>query len=230
MKKIRVLHIEFENMIEPYEVPAFRSAIIETAGRENTLFHNHKQGNYRYAYPLIQYKQIRRRPTITCIDEGVDEIHHFFERKQLGLVLGNRPYELVVDKILLNQFNMQVWNTDFEYSIWKWLPLNQKNHQLYKQIDDLRARAEFLEKILTGNILSFAKGIEWDVDKQIRVRIKEIRNTGLIRVKDIPREAFNVYFTSNVFLPNYIGLGRNASLGFGMVKQLKQNSTHAKQQ
>ena len=217
MKKIRVLDIAFENEIAVYEVPAFRGAIIETAGRENTLFHNHLDKDYRYGYPLIQYKRIRKKPHLVCIEDGVDEVHHFFENKQEGLMLGKRPYELKVDSIRLNRFTMQVWDKSFNYFMQDWLPFNQDNYKIYKELGSEFEQMEFLEKILKGNILSFAKGIEWNVDKEIRLRIGEIVRSNIISVKGIKREAFTLIFSTNVFLPNHIGLGRNASLGFGVV-------------
>ena len=217
MRKIRILDIAFENEIAAYEVPAFRGAVIETAGKENTLFHNHLGKDYRFAYPLIQYKRIRKKPHLVCIEDGVDEVHHFFENKQEGLILGDRPYELKVDSIRLNRFTMQVWDKSFNYFMQDWLPFNQENYKRYKEMASELEQMEFLEKILKGNILSFAKGIEWNVDKEIRLRIGEIVRTNVISVKGIKREAFTLTFTTNVFLPNHIGLGRNASLGFGVV-------------
>ena len=217
MKKIRVLDIEFENEINGWEVPAFRGAVIAIAGKENTLFHNHLGKDYRFAYPLIQYKRIRKKPHLVCIEDGVDEVHHFFENKQEGLMLGERPYELEVGNIRLNKFTMQVWDKLFSYRITNWLPLNQKNYKQFKTIDSEIEQFEFLEKILRGNILSFAKGIGWLVDKEVKVRVNEILRKSVIKVKDIPREAFTLTFSTNVFIPNHIGLGKNSSLGHGVV-------------
>ena len=101
MKKIRILYIEFENDIASYEIPAFRSAVVQIAGNENVIFHNHLKEKFRYSYPLIQYKQINKHPVIICIDEGVEEIHHFFEKKQIGIILGEREYELKINKLNL---------------------------------------------------------------------------------------------------------------------------------
>ena len=56
VKNIRILHVIFDSNIMPYEVPAFRGAIIKKVGQENILFHNHLNGNgFLYKYPLIQY-------------------------------------------------------------------------------------------------------------------------------------------------------------------------------
>jgi hypothetical protein len=217
MHKIRILDISFENEIAAYEVPAFRGAVIETAGKENTLFHNHLGKDYRFAYPLIQYKRIRKKPHLVCIEDGVDEVHHFFQNKQEGLLLGNRPYELVVDQIHLNKFTLQVWDKSFNYFMQDWLPFNQGNYKIYKDIPSELEQTEFLERILKGNILSFAKGIDWKVEKAIKLRINDTLRTNIISVKGIKREALTLTFTTNVFLPNHIGFGRNVSMGFGVV-------------
>lgn len=220
MKKIRILDVGFENEIAAWEVPALRGAIIETAGRENTLFHNHINKDYLYSYPLIQYKRIGKKPHLVCIEDGVDMVHHFFEKKQEGLMLGDRPYELKVDQLGLNTFTMQVWDKSFNYFLQDWLPLSQKNYGEFKKLNSELEQLEFLEKILVGNMLSFAKGIEWNIDKPIKLRIQNIVRTNILSVKGIKREAYTVSFTSNVFLPNHIGLGKNASMGFGVVRSV----------
>lgn len=217
MKKIRFLDVAFANEINAWEVPALRGAVIASVGKENTLFHNHLGKDYRFAYPLIQYKRIRKKPHLVCIEDGVDEVHHFFENKQEGLILGSRPYELKVENIHLNTFTIQVWDKSFDYFLQDWLPLNQDNYRIYKSFPSDIGKFEFLEKVLTGNILSFAKGIDWHVDKNIKVRVKDIIRTNVIKVKDVKREAFTLNFTSNVFLPNHMGLGRNVSLGYGTI-------------
>jgi len=221
LKKIRLLDVTFENEIQPWEVAAFRGAIIATAGRDHILFHNHQKNGFRYSYPLIQYKRIGKKPHLVCIEEGIDEVHHFFEKKQEGLFLGKRPYELVVDQIRLNKFNLQVWDKSFNYLIQEWFPLNQKNYKEFKGITSEIKQFEFLEKIMIGNILSFAKGIDWNIDKEIELKITEILRINHISLKGIKREAYTLKFKCNVFLPNYISLGKNASLGFGTVREYK---------
>ena len=223
MKKIRFLDISFENEIKAYELPFLRGAIVAIVGKNHILFHNHQEEKFRYSYPLIQYKTIARKPHLICIENGVDDIHHFFEKKQEGVFLGDRPYELEVASINLNQFTMQVWDKAFHYRIFNWLPLNQKNYSLYHSFEDEQEKKNLLQKTLTGNILSFAKGINWMVDKPIITQIKEIQKINFVRVKGVKREAFTVTFRSNVFIPNHIGLGKNASLGFGIVGEERRN-------
>ena len=224
MKKIRLLDIEFENEIQLGEVSAFRGAVIESAGRKNIIFHNHKKDKFVYSYPLIQYKRIGKKPHLVCIEDGVDEIHKFFENMQEGVFLNDRPYELKIGNLNLNTFTLQVWDKAFLYRINDWSPLNQDNFTKYNELDNEAERMTFLNRILTGNILSFAKGIGWNVDKTIISKIDKIDKTKNLRIKGSPRVVFNVSFKTNVFLPNGIGLGKNVALGFGVVREKKKNN------
>ena len=221
---IRVLLIGFEQKIAAWELPAFRGAVSSITGYKHLLFHNHRdKKGYRYGYPLIQYKRIREKPALLCIEEGVDEVHHFFEEHHGVLPLGDREYEIKVENIRLNRFTMQTWDRSFRYRLLNWLPLNQNNYEKYHVLTDDVARTELLNDILFGNILSFAKGIGWLLDKEkMKVRIHDILRRSMVKVKGVPRETFTLEFSTNVFLPNYIGLGRNVSLGFGMVRSVRE--------
>jgi hypothetical protein len=223
LKKIRILNVTFDTEIKGYEVPAFRGAIINKVGIENTLFHNHLgETDFRFKYPLIQYKQINRRPAILCIDHGVDEIHKFFEKRDWSLEISGRTLEMKIDQLQMNQFTMQVWDSLNDYRIYKWAALNQDNYLKYMQLDSMADKLKMLESLLKANILSFAKGIDWTVDKQIDVIIKELLHVGPVKLKGQNVLGFDVAFRTNVFLPNHIGLGKSASTGFGVVHTEKR--------
>lgn len=220
-KRIRILTVIFDSEIRPHEIPAFRGAIIDKAGKENPVFHNHLNNNkYLYRYPLVQYKQITGKPALVCIDYGVDEIHKFFEKPDWSVKIGDRWLDMKIYKLLLNQFNMQVWDSSFRYQIRNWIALNQENYRKYHQIEIEKERIEFLERTLTANIISFAKGIEWDIEKEIKLSITSPVVIRPVSLKGKKVLGFNLSFRTNVFLPNYIGLGKSVSLGFGMVRQV----------
>lgn len=222
MKKIRVLDVEFENEITASEVPAFRGAIIETAGRKNILFHNHNQKKFIYSYPLIQYKRINKRPHLICINRGVDEIHKFFENMQEGVFLNERAYELKIGNLSLNTTDVRMCERAIHYNLTNWIPISQKNYSTYNGIKDENDKIQFLNKILTGNILSFAKGIGWTIDKPIITKIDKIDKTKSLRIKGVSKIAFDLSFKTNVLLPDNIGLGKSSSLGFGVIKKEKK--------
>ena len=214
-----MLTVVFDAKLQGFEVPAFRGAMIAKVGSENVLFHNHLSGNtFLYKYPLVQYKTVGGKPAIICIEYGVDEIHKFFENSDWSLKIGDRWLDMKIGRLNLNQFMMQVWDKSWRYNITNWVALNQENYPKYAAIESLTEQIQFLERTLTGNIISMAKGIEWDVDKPIKLTINEIIATRLVNLKGSKVTAFTLDFTTNVFLPNYIGLGKSVSLGFGVVR------------
>ncbi len=225
MKRIRYLTIRFDTEIKSYEIPAFRSAVIEKAGREHISFHNHLgDAGFNYRYPVIQYKRIGRNAAIVCVDEGVDDIHHFFENRSWDIHLGDRPVTLQVKDLRLNQYNLQAWEHTFRFRIRDWLALNQDNYARFEAATGLIERTELLERTLTGNILSMAKGLEWFIDKTVQVNIREVSPVRWLKFKEQRMATFDVEFDSNVFLPDFIGLGKGVSTGFGVVTQVRSET------
>jgi hypothetical protein len=221
-KKIRILQVVFNSEIRAYEIPAFRGAIIKKVGKESLLFHNHLNDNsFLYKYPLIQYKIIYKHPAIVCVDYGVDEIHKFFENKDWSIKISDRWLDMKIERLNINQFTLNVWDKHFYYNIKNWIALNPANYKKYQQIDSLSERTAFLENLLKANILSFAKGIGWTVDKPLDIRITDMQDLRPVTLKKQKVLGFNLDFKTNVFLPNYIGLGKSVSLGFGNVRAIK---------
>lgn len=229
MKKLRILQVEFDTELKRYELPAFRAAVSTKAGHEHVLFHNHIGGTeYRHRYPLIQYKSIAGRAVITCLEDGIEEIHHFFNKPNWNIVIGEEEKRLTIQKLNINQFTMQVWDSRFTYSIQNWLALNAENYKGYQGTESLAQRIRMLEQLLTANILSFAKGIDWYIENAIQLSITRIDAEKIIKHKGVGLTAFNLIFTTNVFLPNYVGLGKGAGFGFGTVKEEKGRERNTK--
>ncbi len=223
MKKIRVLTVIFEPEIHGSEIPAFRGAIIAKAGRDCELFHNHRNEGYRYSYPLIQYKRIKHKASIVCVDKGVDEIYRLFNQPDWKIRIGREEKELKILHLNVNQYTLNVWDKTFRYKIFNWLPLNEENYRKYKDLKDDDMRREMLERILTANILSFAKGVDWRLDEnqKVQVNILQIERQKLTRFKRTKLLTMDAVFTSNVFLPPNIGLGKAVSHGYGRLVRWK---------
>jgi hypothetical protein len=215
--------VQFAADIDGWEIPAFRGAVIKKTGEQHITFHNHiNDKEVIYRYPVIQYKRIGRNPALICVDFGVDEVHHFFNNRNLDIEISGRKLSLGVKNLQMNQFNLQVWEKTFTMHISQWLALNQENHAKYMATADELSRLALLESILKGNILSFAKGIGWDIDREISLRIDTIEKVRPVTFKEQKVLAFDVTFRTNVFLPDYLGLGKGVSLGFGTVRQMKK--------
>ena len=229
LKRLRYLTVRFDEEISHRELPAFRAAIIEKVGREHDLFHNHdSSSNSVYRYPLVQYKRIGRNPAIICLDAGVDEIHYLFQNRTWSIMVYDRPMELCVKDLRLNQFNLQAWEHTFSFSIRDWLGLNQANYERFMALDYEGDRLAFMERILRGNILSMAKGLDWFIDREVKVRIRQLSPMRLQHFKDQLLSAFDADFDTNVFLPDLIGLGKGVSVGFGVVTRKRETNRNGR--
>lgn len=225
MPNIPILIIRFKNEIQRYEVPLFRGAIIASTSqsKNNLLFHNHDGDKLRFAYPLIQYKTIQHKAAIVCLKEGTEQIGNFFANNKSVISLLDRQIDLEIDKISTINYNVQLWNDTFYYRITQWQALNSENYTKYKSLEGVVAKCSFLERILIGNILSFLKGVDIHIEEQLICEITSVSEPQLIKVKDVKVNCFNIEFKTNISLPDYIGIGKHSSLGFGILTHIKQN-------
>lgn len=222
MKKIKYLTIQFKNEISFQELRQFRGAVIAAAGREHVLFHNHQDGNFRYSYPLIQYKRMGRQAGLVCLEEGVHEVHAFFQGRSRVLHLGARDIAPEVESLTMKEVTLQIWDKAFHYHMHNWLALNQEHYREYQHMPDDAERTRFLTSILRGNLLSMAKGLDWFIDREVKVHLRGISPPQRTHFKDQTMSAFHVRFSTNIWLPPWLGLGKGSALGYGMVSADRQ--------
>lgn len=221
---LRLLAVTFDTHLEPWELAQFRGAMAHKVGLEHEWFHNHRNTpngpRFHYRYPLIQYKLHRNRPMLFCMGPCVEEARHFFTQPDWSLMIGDHRHEMRLQNIHVQEFQLTVLEQPIEYRIHKWMPLNQENYTKYLQLHSLAAKYAFLENILRNNILTFAQGVRWFVPQAIQVAITEtLGKPQYISYKGVKRMTFNLHFTCNIGLPNFMGLGKGSSNGFGVVKR-----------
>lgn len=219
MRKIRILCIRFHNELQNNEIEMFRGAVLSKLPNASVLFHNHVDDNYRYSYPLIQYKRLSGKAAIVCLEAGTEAVGELFSAGDFSFRLGDRIVKMEIDSIKARQVLVQLWDTSFTYHLHRWLPFNEENYNAYQCLEGLSERCEFLEKKLTGNILSLAKGLGIYFDARVRCKITDIESPYWIIYKGIRMMAFNIRFKTNVSLPDHIGLGKGVSLGNGTLRQ-----------
>ncbi len=235
MKKLRMLTVTFDTEIAPYEVKNFRGAIAAKVGLEHEWFHNHdnegrapqrfeklSDRRYHYRYPKIQYKVKNNRPMIVFLDECVEEAHKFFSQPDWSLNIAGQHHNMKIDRLDMREFKMQVWEKDFEYKLYKWQALNSRNYEIYKELKTEEERYEFIERILVGHILGFATGIDWQLEKRLEVSIARIIRIKPVSYKRLKIHCIDIQFKTNIFLPEYIGLGKGCSKGFGLVRTIRK--------
>ena len=224
-KFIRTLTVVFDTEISFKEIPLFRGAVLHSLGdKANVLYHNHtSDSTFRYSYPLIQYKRIGGKAAIICIEEGVDLVGKILSDLSGPIIIGNREAECRVERIESSNDAIQVEEEFSTYQLYHWFPLNSKNYQEFLHIESLTYKLAMLEKILTGNILSFLKGVGLHLEEHVDVHIIDILTQRVVDYKGVKMVAFDIRFKANVVLPSYIGIGKSVSTGHGTLKKLNEH-------
>lgn len=185
---------------------------------KSELLHNHMgNGEFRYAYPQVQYKVIDRVPTLVGVKDGAQLLPELF-LKIRELKIGDKTIPVHQKNIEAASVQIGIAEEVQQYEFQTlWMCLNQKNHQQYVK-STLTEKQQLLKRILTGNMLSFYKGMEHFVEERIDVSV-EFREKST-RFKNTTMLAFQGSFNANVRLPDYVGLGKQVARGFGTIKKI----------
>ncbi|MHC1583240.1 MAG: CRISPR-associated endonuclease Cas6 [Methanosarcinales archaeon] len=183
--------------------------------KEYPLLHHHpEEGLNLYQYPRVQYKIIGGTPIILGIEEGVEVL-----RETSGdleeLVLGKTVYQIEEKQTIERKQEFKVAGELKQYCFaTPWLALNEKNYKTYLQTGT-GDRVNLLHHILVGNLLSISKSMGYVVLEKVKVRtnVRPVK----VRSKGIPLLGFTGEFQANFLIPEYLGLGRSVSRGFGVV-------------
>ncbi len=194
------------------------------------LLHNHfEEGGdatgprYRYAYPLVQYKVLRKVPTLVGLGEGAGLlVELFLKMKELRI---NEDIYPVLSKHIEHQQATIGLSGDLHTYRYEslWLGLNQKNHKLYQDADPTRQN-QILKNTAIANILTFVEAFGLNLDRNApeqRILLKlNPSEPAITKFKNVELLGFRGTFTTNALLPDDIGLGKQAARGFGTIRRL----------
>ena len=75
-----------------------------------------------------------------------------------------------------------------------------------------------LESVLIGNIISMSKSLGYTVPEPIKANIKNMKEVQT-KLKGTPMLGFLGTFSVNFEIPDYWGIGKSVSRGFGTIKK-----------
>ena len=229
MKRLRILHVSFDANIQPYQLPAFRGALAAKVGWEHEWFHNHdnENGGTHNRYPLIQYKldtyKGQMRPMLLCLENGIEEAHHLFSQPDWTLDLHGTALPLKIANLNVNQYTLNTWERPFAYRLHKWQAMNTENYQKYQLLRGIVERTSFLEHLLRNQITSFAKAVDWQIPDNFTLKLLYLPKEEWLQYKHRQKTlVFTVDFECNLSLPDFIGLGKGASRGLGVLRNVRE--------
>lgn len=186
------------------------------AYKDYPLLHQHLgEEGVLYAYPLVQYKVIGGTPVVLGFEEGGEQVRRVSEELS-ELVLDGERYQITGYKVTRRWVEFGPLRSGIDYRfVSPWVALNQGNFSKFKDLRGSRSREGLLRRILVGNVLSMSKSLNYFVRRRLRCscNFEETR----ILFKGLNYVGFTGEFKLNFLLPNFIGLGKGVSHGFGTV-------------
>jgi hypothetical protein len=219
MEATNIAILRLKESLGSVELRCFRGAIVDLVGRENPYFHNHEANGLRYGYPLVQYKVIDSHVCLIGIADAAMAVMALVGKFPISLKIGKKEMEFHVQDCTLTPYFPQMEVTPKLYHLTNYIALTDDNFKKYHSMLALTDKVHFLEKVITGNILSFLKGIGYHADEQIECAITEMKEPREQSYKHVKFDTFDLMFVSNMELPDSIALGKSGSVGFGTLSR-----------
>jgi hypothetical protein len=201
------------------EAAAKLRGFFATRFTEYALLHQHiGVDKLLYKYPRIQYKILGGTALVLGIEEGAEVLKEIYDKYD-EITLGENAYTIVERGLALKEeeFGISPELVSYEF-ITPWIALSQTNYQRYLE-SSREQRRDLLRRTLIGNILSASKGLDYVVLDEIRVGIGRLRRRKC-ELKGTSFIGFVGKFMVNFQIPDYMGLGKSVSRGFGTVRRV----------
>ncbi len=179
---------------------------------EDTEFHHHGENSYKY--PLIQYKRIDGKLLILGLNEYAPILTQKIAKLD-RIVIPNQTVEVRAVDIQNGTHDIKYEQQQYAFAT-PWIALNKENYGVFNQ-SKIEEQKNLLQRVLIGNILSALKGLGIRTKERIIVTINEYHPIQ-VKAHGNSFEAFKGKFEANISLPEYIGLGKSVSKGFGAIK------------
>ncbi len=252
-KFINTLQVTFNLPLHPHQIPQWRGAVIEAAGLEHDLLHNHNnkveqkrlsssngsifdggdtltlakailsgRKSNLHRYPLVQYRSEKGKACIFAMGEGVEVIRQWLLNNKERFWMNKREHNLMIKGLQEDQFEIKMSDKLHTYRLMDWLALNEDYYPKWRAADRLTKKVEILESALIAHLMTFARGIDWQVPSRVNAHLFNLTSMRKVRMHDMDRIAFNVLFRANVVLPPGIALGRAVAFGYGLSMPVKK--------
>jgi len=168
-----------------------------------------------YRYPAILCKQLRNDLVVIGICQGARFLHQLVE-ENAEIPSGDNSCRIVSRDPEIRQDEFGITGRMAEYEILTpYLALNQQNAKKFYDLKGKPARDAFMQKILEGHLNTLAKSLDYSSKEPITcsARLRFIQE----RIDRENRIVFLGKFTTNLCIPDYLGIGQSVSSGYGTI-------------
>ncbi|NOZ07549.1 MAG: CRISPR-associated endonuclease Cas6 [FCB group bacterium] len=226
--KVRSVFVRFKTS-EPIKVTPYvvKGHIMKYFPNERFVSFINGELHGVYLYPRIQVKILREQLCFFAVNEGVSAALSLTEKLEY-LQIEDKKYEVVDKQILDQSEELFVVKSDQYYKykfITPWVALNEKQLSQYEPMFS-NERRNMLNLLLERNLDFVANDLGRFNDEKIEVRFVSSSLTPKT-IEYSKFGSFKGFFTSNVIIPDYLGLGNSISKGLGTLVQLKEREPEA---
>jgi len=207
--------------MKPSHIHKFRG-FIGNLFINHDLIHNHdlKTRKLIYRYPLIQFKLINKIPAIVAITDQAVNIFSEIFMKLDKIVIENTVIPVFEKDLKIEEVVFGYSDEIFMYEFASpWIGLNQKNFRKYNDAGN-DEKNQMLKRIMTGNILSMAKYLDCWLSRGQKIKIDHKLKEVKVNLKGKSMTGFTGIFKTNFVIPDYLGIGKSVSRGFGTIRRI----------
>lgn len=202
-----------------FSLPEFRAALArELAEFQASAPDAAGAGQVVYRYPAILCRQLKNDLVVVGICQGARFLHHLACTAP-ELVPGDNSCRIISRDPELHNKEFGITGRMHEYEILTpYLALNQQNAKKFYELKGKPARDAFMQKILTGHLNTLAKSLDYPLPEPITCtpHIRFIQE----RIDRENRIVFLGKFTTNLCIPDYLGIGQSVSAGYGTIRKI----------
>jgi hypothetical protein len=132
-------------------------------------------------------------------------------------------------KLLLRQreHRFQPGNSprNYTYLLFGYTPFRSQVYNTYRTTRSLSEKTEYLRSHLYNHLSELADRISWSANSPLCLEQIRIRKEKKARLGGVLQASFDLEFQTNLFIPEFLGLGRGAAMGLGVVRPLRETQS-----
>lgn len=232
---INTVLAEFSLRIGHNQIHDFREAVLHCipGEKEREIFSNEKYEDgvkkTIVRYPKIQFRERNGHAAIWAMQEGVPLLYRFIQEykgrfkwsgKKFDLNLAQLPVE--TKDFAVKTFRQKTTEPLQVHHLYYYIPfINENPNRNYDWYRDSRnlpdmEKTKKLEELLTSHLCSFIHYAGGHIPREkIKVTILDKKLLGGATFKGRPHAAYEIRYTVNLRLPDFIAVGNKCSHGFG---------------